>query len=50
MVAVPPDDHHAAAFQQIDLALLKDDPLLLFPREVAQTVYDTVVDACRKAR
>jgi DNA-binding transcriptional LysR family regulator len=29
--------------------MLKDDPFLLFPREIAPTVYDTVVDACRKA-
>jgi DNA-binding transcriptional LysR family regulator len=28
---------------------LKDDPFLLFPREVAPTIYDTVIDACRKA-
>jgi DNA-binding transcriptional LysR family regulator len=28
---------------------LKDDPFLLFPRETAPMVYDTVVDACRKA-
>jgi hypothetical protein len=49
-VAVPADDRHAAVFQQIDLALLKDDPFLLFPREVAPTVYGTVVDGCRKAR
>jgi DNA-binding transcriptional LysR family regulator len=29
--------------------MLKDDPFLLFPREVAPTVYDTVLGACRKA-
>ena len=29
--------------------MLKDDPFLLFPRETAPMVYDTVVDACRKA-
>ena len=37
------------ALEAIDLAMLKDDPFLLFPREVAPTVYDTVVNACRKA-
>jgi DNA-binding transcriptional LysR family regulator len=41
--------HSAADQQEIDLALLKHDPFLLFPREVAPTIYDTVVDACRKA-
>jgi DNA-binding transcriptional LysR family regulator len=49
MVVALPERHHAAAFEQIDLALLKDDPFLLFPRETAPTLYDTVVDACRKA-
>jgi DNA-binding transcriptional LysR family regulator len=39
----------AAASERIDLALLKDEPFLLFPREIAPTLYDTVVDACRKA-
>ena len=49
MVVALPKRHHAAAFEQIDLSLLKDDPFLLFPRETAPTLYDTVVDACRKA-
>ena len=29
--------------------MLKDDPVVLFPREIAPMIYDTVVDACRKA-
>jgi DNA-binding transcriptional LysR family regulator len=49
MVVALPKRHPAAAFEQINLALLKDDPFLLFPREIAPTLYDTVVDACRKA-
>jgi DNA-binding transcriptional LysR family regulator len=49
MVVALPKRHHAAAFEQIDLALLKDDPFLLFPRDIAPTLYDTVVDACRNA-
>ena len=49
MVVALPKRHPAAALKKIDLALLKDDPFLLFPREIAPTVYDTVVDACRKA-
>ena len=48
MVVALPKRHHAAAFEQVNLALLKDDPFLLFPREIAPTLYDTVVDACRK--
>ena len=49
MVVALPKRHPAAARKEIDLAILKDDPFLLFPREVAPTIYDAVVDACRKA-
>jgi DNA-binding transcriptional LysR family regulator len=49
MVVALPESHPAAALEEIDLAMLKDDPFLLFPRETAPMVYDTVVDACRKA-
>jgi DNA-binding transcriptional LysR family regulator len=49
LVAVVPKRHHAAALKQIDLALLKDDPFLLFPREIAPTLYDTILEACRNA-
>lgn len=49
MVVALPKRHPAAALEAIDLAMLKDDPFLLFPREIGPTVYDTVVDACRKA-
>ena len=49
MVVALPKRHSAAELEEIDLAMLKDDPFLLFPREVAPTVYDTVVDACRQA-
>jgi LysR substrate binding domain len=44
-----PKRHPAAALEEIDLAILKDDPFLFFPREIAPTLYDTIVDACRKA-
>ena len=49
MVVALPEAHPAAAPKEIDLASLKDDPFLLFPREIAPMIYDTVVDACRKA-
>jgi DNA-binding transcriptional LysR family regulator len=49
MVVALPKRHPAAARKEIDLATLKDDPFLLFPREIAPTIYDAVVDACRKA-
>ena len=49
MVVALPERHSAAGQQEINLALLKDDPFLLFPREIAPMIYDKVVDACRKA-
>ncbi|HTB04792.1 MAG TPA: LysR family transcriptional regulator [Bradyrhizobium sp.] len=49
MVVALPQRHPAAALKKIDLAMLKDDTFLLVPREIAPTVYDTVVGACRKA-
>ncbi len=49
IVVALPKRHPAAALEEIDLAILKDDPFLLFPWEIAPTLYDTIVDACRKA-
>jgi DNA-binding transcriptional LysR family regulator len=49
MVVALPKAHRVAALKRVDLALLEHDPFLLFPREVAPTIYDTIVDACRKA-
>jgi DNA-binding transcriptional LysR family regulator len=41
--------HPVAAFEKIDLARLENDPFLLSSREIAPGLYDTVVNACRKA-
>ena len=49
MVVAVPKRHPAAAREEIDLAILKDDPFLLFPREIGPTLYDTIVEACRNA-
>jgi DNA-binding transcriptional LysR family regulator len=49
MVVALPKRHPVAALEKINLARLEDDPFLLFPRDIAPTLYDTVVDACRKA-
>ena len=38
MVAALPKGHPAAALKKIDLAKLKDDAFLLFPRDIAPTV------------
>jgi DNA-binding transcriptional LysR family regulator len=49
MVVALPKRHPAAARKEIDLEMLKDDPFLLFPREIAPALYDTIIDACRTA-
>jgi DNA-binding transcriptional LysR family regulator len=49
MVAALPGSHPAAAQQSVDLAALRLDPFLLFPRPIGPTLYDSIIGACRKA-
>jgi DNA-binding transcriptional LysR family regulator len=49
MVVALPANHPCAAGQDVDLAELRMDSFLLFPRQVSPTLHDSVVDACRKA-
>jgi DNA-binding transcriptional LysR family regulator len=49
MVAALPASHPAAAQPAVDLAALKLDPFLLFPRPIGPTLYDSIIGACRKA-
>ncbi|WP_112765077.1 LysR family transcriptional regulator [Bosea vestrisii] len=49
MMVVLPEGHPAGKHQEVDLALLKNDAFLLFPRDIGPTLYDTVVEACRSA-
>jgi DNA-binding transcriptional LysR family regulator len=49
MVVTLPANHPCAARAEIELADLRNDPFLLFPRAVSPTLYDSVIDACRKA-
>jgi DNA-binding transcriptional LysR family regulator len=49
MVAALPVNHPCAASVEVDLADLRTDPFLLFPRPVSPTLYDSVIAACRKA-
>jgi DNA-binding transcriptional LysR family regulator len=49
MMAALPVSHPAAAREEVDLKLLKNDLFVLFPRAVGPTVYDTIIDACRQA-
>ena len=48
MVALP-ESHPAAQREEIDLALLKDDALVLFPREMGPALYDSIIAAYRQA-
>jgi DNA-binding transcriptional LysR family regulator len=49
MVLALPAKHAAAAQREVDLAALKKDQFLLFPRPVSPTLYDTIIGACREA-
>jgi DNA-binding transcriptional LysR family regulator len=49
MVAALPASHPAVAPQAVDLATLRLDPFLLFPRPIGPRLYDSIIDACRKA-
>ena len=49
MIAALPASHPAAAQQAVDLATLKLDPFLLFPRPSGPRFYDSIIGACRKA-
>jgi DNA-binding transcriptional LysR family regulator len=49
MLVAVPESHPAAARKEIDLAILKDEPFVLFPRAVGPTLYDAIVGACREA-
>lgn len=49
MVVALPASHPAASRDQIDLADLAGDPLVLFPRAVGPTLFDTIVRAFRSA-
>jgi len=47
MVVALPATHPAAQLMEVDLADLSNEPLLLFPRAVGPTLYDTIVGAFR---
>lgn len=49
MVLALPASHPAAGRDPVDLADVAGNPLLLFPREVGPTLYDTIVGAFRTA-
>jgi DNA-binding transcriptional LysR family regulator len=41
--------HHLAGSQSVSLRELRDEPLLLFPRQLAPVYYDRIVAACQRA-
>lgn len=49
MLVVLPASHPAAKSPETDLIRLKDDALILTPRHVGTTLFDTVIQACRQA-
>jgi DNA-binding transcriptional LysR family regulator len=49
MVVALPSGHRAASQQEVDLAALKEDPFLLFPRPISPTLHDSIIGACREA-
>ena len=49
MVAALPASHPGVAQQAVDLATLRRDPFLLFPRPIGPRLYDSIIEACRKA-
>jgi hypothetical protein len=46
---VLPVNHPSAGGFEVDLADLRTDSFLLFPRPIAPAVYDSIIGACRKA-
>jgi DNA-binding transcriptional LysR family regulator len=49
MVAALPASHPAASQQAVELATLSEDTFLLFPRAIGPMLYDSIINACRKA-
>jgi DNA-binding transcriptional LysR family regulator len=49
LLAVLPADHPAAGLEQVPLALLRDTPLILFPRARGPVLYDRIIAACEGA-
>ncbi len=48
LVALP-TAHPATEHDKVDLSVLKDDNIILFPRETGPNLYDLIHDVCRRA-
>jgi DNA-binding transcriptional LysR family regulator len=49
VVVALPTNHHLAAQESIDLAVLATEPFILFPRELAPGLYDPIIAICQVA-
>lgn len=49
VVVALPASHPVAKSSRVDLRRLRDEPLILSPRGVGQTFFDTVITTCREA-
>ncbi len=49
MLIVVPSSHPLAARRRVPVSALQGDPVILFPRASAVTVYDEIIAACKKA-
>ncbi|ATZ09990.1 LysR family transcriptional regulator [Erwinia amylovora] len=49
MALVLPADHRLCATPCLSLAQLQDDPLIMFPRKVAPSLYEVIISACLRA-
>jgi DNA-binding transcriptional LysR family regulator len=49
LIAIVTDDHPLAAETEIALAALAGEPFVMFPRELAPRLYESLVGVCRRA-
>jgi DNA-binding transcriptional LysR family regulator len=49
LLAVVPSKHSAAKRTKLKLADLREENLILFPRQISPKLFDTIMAACRKA-
>ena len=49
MLLAIPAGHAVVGEDEVDLARLAEDRFILFPRSIGPTLYDTIMEACRKS-
>jgi DNA-binding transcriptional LysR family regulator len=48
-MAVLPSDHHLAKKRSVRLAALSNQPFVIFPRAAGVSLFDEIIDACRRS-